>query len=134
MRAFLCCISLPDIVGANDYFSWILYIFQPKTAQRPNLKSLNRVAEQHNTGSNWALAQILSGTIYVLAAAQIRPLALKLLWWPLYLALFKDPGNIKYRQVKLTNPKIESKLLPAAGKVWFTMTFFSFFKWIFWVF
>jgi len=29
--------------------------------------------------------------------------------------IVKDPSNIKYRQVKLTNPKIESKLLPAAG-------------------
>jgi len=29
--------------------------------------------------------------------------------------IVKNPNNIKYRQVKLTNPKIETKLLPAAG-------------------
>ena len=33
-----------------------------------------------------------------------------------YLSILQNPNNIKYRQVKLTNPKIETKLLPAAGK------------------
>ena len=37
----------------------------------------------------------------------------------------QDPNNIKYRQVKLTNPKIESKLLPAAGTFLPQTIFFS---------
>ena len=45
-----------------------------------------------------------------------------------YLSIWQNPNNIKYRQVKLTNPKIETKLLPAAGKgsihIFFLVIFF----------